>query len=177
MKSNNFRGLSLGQTILEVVFAVGLVSLILVTLIGVITIAIRDARIAKNQSLATKFATEGLEALRTIRDANWNNLASSVTDCNKTKASYLYQSSQVWTLRFTPSYDQFVNSTTGIFNRKVFVLPVYRNSGNLTDCGSIGSTIDTNSYQVFVQVIWEESSGQSITQSSTLLTNKSARPI
>lgn len=165
-----------GQTIMEIIFAMGLAAVVLVVLVSTITAALRDARVAKNQSLAAKYAQEGLEALRTIRQNNFADLNTYKTDCNKTASAYLYQVSSEWRLRAGP-YDQFVNQTSnGVFARVVYVVPVYRNAGNITGCGDVGSTIDTNSYQVYVQINWKESSGDQKTEVSTVLTNPIARP-
>lgn len=69
---------SSGQSLLEVVVALGVTTLVLTALVSVVTVAVRNARFAKNQSLATKYAQEGIEAARTIRDRDWSQLANGI---------------------------------------------------------------------------------------------------
>ena len=47
---------SVGQSLVEVLAAVGMVGLVLLGIVAGVTIAIRSATFAKNQSLATKFS-------------------------------------------------------------------------------------------------------------------------
>lgn len=67
-----------GQSIIEATVAVSIVSLIIVALVSAITVSVRNATYAKNKSLATKYVTEGIEAVRSIRDTNWLTLANVV---------------------------------------------------------------------------------------------------
>ena len=64
---------SSGQSLLEVMVALGMSVLVLTSLVAVVVISIRNARFAKNQSLATKYAQEGIEKMRIYRDQvdNW----------------------------------------------------------------------------------------------------------
>lgn len=70
-----------GQTILEVLLALGASVIIL----GAVTIAVvsslNNAQFSKNQNLANHYAWEGMEVIRKIRDSSWANF-SSYTDKN-----------------------------------------------------------------------------------------------
>lgn len=68
-----------GQTLVEVLFALGVVSVCLVALVIAIVTAVRNARFAKNSSLASQYAQEGTEAARRERDtsATWSDFISS----------------------------------------------------------------------------------------------------
>jgi type II secretory pathway pseudopilin PulG len=57
-----------GQTLIEMVVAVGMVSLVLVAIVAGIAISIRNSRFSKNKALATRFAQEGIEKFRFYRD-------------------------------------------------------------------------------------------------------------
>lgn len=59
---------SSGQTLVEMVVAVGMVSLVLVAIVSGIAISIRNSRFSKNKALATRFAQEGVEKFRFYRD-------------------------------------------------------------------------------------------------------------
>lgn len=63
-----------GQSIIEAVVAVSVVVLIIITLVSAVTVSVKNATFAKNKSLATKYVNQGLEAVRSIRDSNWQNL-------------------------------------------------------------------------------------------------------
>jgi len=59
-----------GQSLIEVIAALAVMVLVILALIIVTTISIRNATFAKNQTLATKFAQEGIEEVRAYRDQN-----------------------------------------------------------------------------------------------------------
>lgn len=59
---------SSGQTLVEMVVAVGMVSLVLVAIVSGIAISIRNSRFSKNKALATRYAQEGIEKFRFYRD-------------------------------------------------------------------------------------------------------------
>lgn len=60
-----------GQTLIEVVIAMGISVLILVTLVSGVTVSLRNIQFANNKAQATKYAQEAFEAVRTIRDRDW----------------------------------------------------------------------------------------------------------
>ncbi len=57
-----------GQSLIEVLAALGVVVLVILALIIATTLSIRNATFAKNQSMATNYAQEGMELLRSCRD-------------------------------------------------------------------------------------------------------------
>lgn len=62
-----------GQSLVEMIMAVGLVAIVLVGLISAITFSLTNSQYARNKTLATKFAQEGIEWARNQRDSlNWN---------------------------------------------------------------------------------------------------------
>lgn len=63
-----------GQSLVEVVIAVAISILIIGGLLAAVTMALRSAKFAQNQATATKYAQEGMEAVRSIRDSNWSSL-------------------------------------------------------------------------------------------------------
>jgi len=67
-----------GQSLIEVLAALGVVVLVILALIIVTTISIRNATFAKNQSLATSYAQEAIEEIREYRDQNsWTAFVAS----------------------------------------------------------------------------------------------------
>ena len=75
MKSLN----SSGQSLLEVIVAFGVATLVLTSLVAAVVVAIRNTRFAKNQALATKLAQEGIEKVRVYRDQtdNWDTFKAN----------------------------------------------------------------------------------------------------
>lgn len=57
-----------GQTLIEVIIAIGLVVLVLLTLVSALTLAVRNNQFAKDQVLARNRSREALEWLRSMRD-------------------------------------------------------------------------------------------------------------
>lgn len=66
-----------GQTLIEVIIAVGLIVLVLTTLASGVAISVRNNRVAKDQAAAKESVREALEWLRSIRDqAGWETFYS-----------------------------------------------------------------------------------------------------
>jgi Tfp pilus assembly protein PilV len=66
----------LGQSLIEVVVSVSVISLILVTLVSAITFSMSNTQYAKSKAIATKHAQEAVEFIRSQRDENWLNVYS-----------------------------------------------------------------------------------------------------
>lgn len=66
-----------GQSLLEVVMAMAIAVVVISGLVSAVTLAVRNSTFAKNQTLATKYAQEGLEKVRAYRDQNdWMTFTS-----------------------------------------------------------------------------------------------------
>lgn len=63
---------SQGQSLIEVVVAIGAMSLLLVALLTTISFSIRNSRIAKDRTQAVALSSEGIELMRAYRDYNFN---------------------------------------------------------------------------------------------------------
>ncbi len=61
-----------GQSLFEVVFAIGIIAMVTVAIVSVSTVSIRNNISSKNKSLSTKYVNEAMEWLRSERDKNWN---------------------------------------------------------------------------------------------------------
>lgn len=75
---------SKGQTLLEVILAIGVACIVLIGLTRAVTVALRNAQFAKNQALATQYAQEGMEKARQLRDQDpdvfWNKSGTETED-------------------------------------------------------------------------------------------------
>lgn len=69
-----------GQTLIEVLAALGLIVVVATALAGVVVTSMGNARFSKDQNLATQYAQEGMEIMRRIRDddyVDFRNIASA----------------------------------------------------------------------------------------------------
>ena len=95
-----------GQSLIEVIAALAIALLVLLALVRVTIVSMRNANFAKNQALATQYAQEAMEWIRTQRDADWSNL---------TEGTYCLSDSLSW-LTGSCGY-----TLEGIFKREAFL--------------------------------------------------------
>ena len=62
-----------GQTLVEVLLALGIAVVIITAITAVVISALDNAQFTRNQSLANAYAQEGMEVVRGIKDRSWNN--------------------------------------------------------------------------------------------------------
>lgn len=62
-----------GQSIFEVILALGLISLIIVAIVAMAGLSIKNSSFSRNTTLATRYSEEALEWLRGQRDENWDS--------------------------------------------------------------------------------------------------------
>jgi len=67
-----------GQSLIEVVIAVGITTLLLVALLSAVSISIKNSRVAKNRTIAVELAQEGMELMRTYKDYGWESFFGEV---------------------------------------------------------------------------------------------------
>lgn len=68
-----------GQTLIEVIVAVSLIVLVLVTLVSGVALSVRNGRQAKSQAQAKEFVREGTEWIRSLRDSEgWETLIAAI---------------------------------------------------------------------------------------------------
>lgn len=60
-----------GQTLFELVIALGVGVLVVTSIVAVVTVSLRNANFAKNKTEATKYAQEALEWLRSEKERDW----------------------------------------------------------------------------------------------------------
>lgn len=74
-----------GQSLFELVVAIGVIGLILLSLVSLATISVRNASYSKNNAEASRLGQEVIEWLRRERDTSWTNFVSqsttSITRC------------------------------------------------------------------------------------------------
>lgn len=88
-----------GQSLVEAVVAVGLISVVLVSLMSAVTFSLGNIKVGKSRAEATKYAQEGLEWLRNVRDEDWKTFAAKAVGAGPT--TYCINSLS-WTLENCP---------------------------------------------------------------------------
>jgi len=73
---------SKGQSLIEVLVALGVVSLLLVSLLTIVSTSIKNSRIAKDRTLAVELAQEGMELMRAYRDFSWSEFSDKASGTN-----------------------------------------------------------------------------------------------
>lgn len=68
-----------GQSLFEVVVAVGIASVVLIAIVSLSTVSLKSSISNKNNTLATKYAQDGMEWIREQRDKDWENVTDHVT--------------------------------------------------------------------------------------------------
>ena len=67
---------------MEVVIAVGAMSVLLVALLSLMSLSLRNSRLAKDRARAVALASEGVELIRAYRDYNWNQFLTLADGSN-----------------------------------------------------------------------------------------------
>ncbi len=65
-----------GQFLVETLIAMGAAVIIIGSLVASVSMVIKNAQFSRNQTLATKYATEGMEWIRSQRDSGWTVFAT-----------------------------------------------------------------------------------------------------
>lgn len=134
---NKLKKKELGFGIIEIIVAVAIFVIIAVTAVSTVVQTFSTNRLAKEETLASFFAQEGVEAVRSIKNQNWNNLSYGTFG--------LDNSSGKW--QFLGSSD-----TNDKYTRQIVLSEVYRNeTGNVIESGG---TLDDDTYKLDSTVSW-----------------------
>jgi Tfp pilus assembly protein PilV len=103
-----------GQSLIEVIVAVGMMALLLVSLLALITISIKNSRLAQNRAQAVSLSQGGVELMRAFRDFSWTGFLQEADSTN-------YQLPQNWVVEDSlgPVCDTVSIEINGVFSRCV----------------------------------------------------------
>jgi hypothetical protein len=106
-----------GQTLLEVLLAFGVSTIVLGAIVFGITTSLSNTQYTKNQGLASSYVQEGMAVIRQIRDSSWSNF------CSYVDSNYCLPQGAV---TLDSNYDGLVkdcsqNGVIGIFARKIVI--------------------------------------------------------
>jgi type II secretory pathway pseudopilin PulG len=136
-KMNSKKKLNFGFGLLELIVAMGLFMIVIVSGGGVLK-SYSLNRLADEEIEATLYTTEGLDAVRSIANQNWSNLTAGTYG--------LDSGGGIW---------DFLGSsnTSGPFTRQVVISDVYRDGlGNVVE---VGGTLDADTYKVISTTSWD----------------------
>ncbi len=67
-----------GQSLLEVVFAIGVMALIMTALVSLSITSVRNSTSARNRTVASRYSQEAIETFRAERDVNYDTFKNNV---------------------------------------------------------------------------------------------------
>ncbi|MEK7513538.1 MAG: hypothetical protein AAB430_00120 [Patescibacteria group bacterium] len=141
--------LNSGQSLVEMVVAVGMMSLLMVALLSVTSLSIKNTRLAQSRTQAVGLVQEGVELMRAYRDFNWNGFYAKANG-----QSYVLLDN--WTVE--TGLTQTGCSQTSYFDASNF----------FSRCVKL-STIEAGNVSVEVTVYWQEGSQlKQVVQSTNL---------
>jgi len=147
-----------GVTLVEVIIGVSLFALVLVFSVHTLNTFFTNATTAREKGKALYLATEGVEAVRALRDDDWATIAAATVETP-------------YYVALTPTAISLTGTATaidGIYTRTVTFESVYRDSvDDVVSSTTAGASIDSDSRWVTVTVSW----GSMSTSLRALLTN------
>ncbi len=142
-----------GQSLFEVIFALGIASLILVAAIALTTSSLRSSTFSKNSLVATQLAQQASEWLRSERDSDWVSFSARASATGTT-----------WCLVDT-SWPVVTGACSGTMSGTIF-----SRSATLTSRDTNNDTI-IDSIDADVSVSWEDGQGTHTSKNQTTLTD------
>ncbi len=143
MKNNFYKNSNKGFSLVEVVVASAIISIITFSIVSAASKGLALSQRALHQTQASYILEEGAEAVKTIRDASWTNI-SALTIGTTYYLAY-NNTTNTWSLSTS------ANTIDSFFTRKVQLSEVNRDAND--DIASTG-TVDTRTKKVDVNVSW-----------------------
>lgn len=146
-----------GQTLFELIIALGIGVLIITAIVHLVTISVRNASFAKNKTEATRYAQQALEWIRNEKEQNWAGFWAKTGN-----PSYWCLPELSWDPPAVQSLctDQQIGST--IFSREASFDQDQIDTDNPPD-----DTPDTDVVSVVVTVSWEQGGRTHHSQATT----------
>lgn len=153
-----------GFTLVEVIVAIGIISLVSVGVMFGISLNLTSAARIKNNLIASNLAQEGLEIVRSIRDRDWhlgNSFGSSLAN-----GTYIVDWDSQSLLTFS---DMFLKvDSNGLYNYSSGQDTAFKRKIIIENSGQNPATIEKVAK---VEVSWQEKSGPKTIQAELRLFN------
>jgi type II secretory pathway pseudopilin PulG len=161
--SQNLFGNEKGFSLIDILVAIAIVSVALVSLLGLASFSLATSTLIRQANQANNIAQETIEIVRNFRDGTtWD-----VDGLGKLATSTDYHPEKTG----SPPKWQLIQGeeTIGIFKRKVVFKDVFRDSdSNIVESGG---NFDPNTKKVIVDVSWQEKGRTHLVEITTYLTN------
>jgi len=157
--SNNMSTRNRGFSLVEVIVAAAVILVALLGIVAAFNSFIKLARSNSNAVEAAYLAEEGVQAVKSIRDASW---ATNISPLSLNTNYFLTYTSHTWGLNTT---NTFIDST---FERKVVFASASRNSNG--DIDPSGAN-DAGTKLITVSVSWLDHGATTTKSISTYITN------
>ncbi len=147
---------SYGFSILEVILAAAIFMLFATGAAGVIIRGFSTNRLGVEETIGTQFASEGIEAVKSIKNQDYSNLTNSTLGKGVQR-----NIDGVWEFKPDDTYDTSTHSATDDYIRRIKVQDVYR--AGAPPCGDIvstGGTLDQDSKKITSTVTWNFNSSR-----------------
>lgn len=144
-----------GSSMFELVVAIGIIGLILLTLVSLATLSVKNASFSRNQSEAARLGQQALEWLRSERDKNLNTFVTSTT----TNQKICMTNPLSWS-SFPVGPCGTANTISGIFKREA----------DFTATDEDGDTF-IDKVEAVITVNWADSQGDHTVRNSTYFTD------
>lgn len=130
-----------GQSLIEVIVAVAIFVIIAGGAVVVVLGALSSSRLGEEETQATFYAAEGLEAIGSIRNKGWENLVNGEYGVAKTSGEWVF------------SGTSDLNGAGEKFTRVVSVSDAYRGvGGNITESSGV---VDSDTKKITSTVSWD----------------------
>jgi type II secretory pathway pseudopilin PulG len=113
-----------GQSMVEAVFAIGILLIVTSAVLGLTTSNISGSQSAEFQIIANNLAREGIEVVRSMRDANWlsgqqwnQGLSDSGGVSNRARVEF-NEAQNTWSLNFNYVDDSLYISPNGVYSHQ-----------------------------------------------------------
>lgn len=134
-----------GQSVLEVILAAAVFMFFSASSIGLVLQALSSNRLGLEETVATQYTAEGLEAVHSIKNQSFSNLTNTL-------GVGLSKTSDVWA--FSGTENVFDNR----YHRSINIADVFRDtSGNIV---SFGGTLDSSTKKVTATTNWNFTSAR-----------------
>ena len=145
--------LILGQSLYELVFAIGIAAIIITGVLVVSTTSVRNSTYSKNNSQATKYAQEEMEWLRGQRDAGWDSFVTNIDTGGCTAGNFSWGGLGG-------------NCTVGDIYTRTANFTCRDSAGGVVMCDSTASMVDAS-----VSISWTDAQGDHIVTSVSKFTD------
>lgn len=147
-----------GSSLVEAIIAIAVIVVVLSGIISVYPVLFRLSLGTVDKAQASLLLEEGVEAVKVMRDTNWNGTIGALT---YDASYYVSFSGGTWTVTTVPAM------IDGLFERTIAVSEVFRDG---SDNINVAGTSDPNTRKLTVYVSWWDQGATTTRSISTYVT-------